>query len=72
MDNKGQIYEGVLTGEGLRFAVVVSRFNEFISGKLLSGAWDCLTRHGVADKDIEPVMRLAAPGPHKVPHTLFW
>jgi 6,7-dimethyl-8-ribityllumazine synthase len=46
MDDKGRVYEGVLTGEGLRFALVVSRFNEFISSKLLSGAWDCLTRHG--------------------------
>jgi 6,7-dimethyl-8-ribityllumazine synthase len=46
MDSKGQVFEGFLSGEGLRFAVVVSRFNEFISSKLLSGAWDCLTRHG--------------------------
>ena len=46
MDSKGQVFEGLLSGEGLRFALVVSRFNEFISSKLLSGAWDCLTRHG--------------------------
>ena len=46
MDSKGQVFEGFLGGEGLRFALVVSRFNEFISSKLLSGAWDCLTRHG--------------------------
>jgi len=46
MDSKGQVFEGFLSGEGLRFALVVSRFNEFISSKLLSGAWDCLTRHG--------------------------
>jgi len=53
MDNKGHVYEGVLAGEGLSFAVVVSRFNEFISSKLLSGAWDCLTRHGAGATDID-------------------
>jgi 6,7-dimethyl-8-ribityllumazine synthase len=52
MSSSGRVYEGVLKGEGLRFAIVVSRFNEFISSKLLGGARDCLSRHGVAESDI--------------------
>lgn len=43
-------YEGNLIAEGLRFAVVVSRFNEMITRRLLSGALDALARHG-ADED---------------------
>jgi 6,7-dimethyl-8-ribityllumazine synthase len=64
MDSKGQVYEGVLTGEGLHFAVVVSRFNEFISSKLLSGAWDCLTRHGAGSVDIDVAW---VPGAMEIP-----
>lgn len=44
--------KGDFIGKGKKFAVVISRFNEFISGKLLSGACDCLQRHGVKDNDI--------------------
>jgi 6,7-dimethyl-8-ribityllumazine synthase len=64
MDSKGQVYEGVLTGEGLRFGVVVSRFNEFISSKLLSGAWDCLTRHGTAAEKVDVAW---VPGAMEIP-----
>jgi 6,7-dimethyl-8-ribityllumazine synthase len=64
MDSKGQVFEGFLSGEGLRFAVVVSRFNEFISSKLLSGAWDCLTRHG-ADPALVDVAWV--PGAFEIP-----
>ena len=64
MDSKGQVYEGVLAGEGLHFAVVVSRFNEFISSKLLSGAWDCLTRHGASATDIDVAW---VPGAMEIP-----
>ena len=46
-------YEGLLIGKGLKFAVVVSRFNELITTKLLEGAKDALLRHGVADGDID-------------------
>ena len=46
-------YEGHLLGKGLKFGVVVSRFNEFFSRKLLEGAQDGLLRHGVSDTDIE-------------------
>ncbi len=43
----GTVYEGVLSGAGLRFAVVASRFNSFITEKLLEGALDGFRRHGV-------------------------
>jgi len=46
-------YEGLLIGKGLKFAVVVSRFNELITTKLLEGAKDALLRHGVVDGDID-------------------
>ncbi|MDR1885277.1 MAG: 6,7-dimethyl-8-ribityllumazine synthase [Synergistaceae bacterium] len=45
--------QGSLIGSGLRFAIVVSRFNELISGRLLEGAVDVLTRHDVRHQDIE-------------------
>ena len=47
-----RVYEGHSTGEGRRIGIVVSRFNEFISGRLLEGAMDCLRRHGVDDEKI--------------------
>ncbi len=43
---------GGLEGRGLRFAVVVSRFNDFICDRLLHGALDCLQRHGVEEGDV--------------------
>jgi len=46
-------YEGKLVGEGLKFGVVVSRFNDFITGRLLEGARDALSRHGVREEDID-------------------
>lgn len=46
-------FEGMLLGKGLKFGVVISRFNEFISGKLLDGAEDALLRHGVSEDDID-------------------
>jgi 6,7-dimethyl-8-ribityllumazine synthase len=52
-NNHGQIFEGNLVGEGLKFAVVVSRFNEFITNKLLSGAIDGFVRHGVKPEDVD-------------------
>ncbi len=44
--------EGSLTGEKLKFGIIVTRFNDFITSRLLEGALDCLTRHGVKEKDI--------------------
>ena len=46
-------FEGHLSAEGFRFGIIVSRFNEFISGKLLSGALDTLRRHGAQDEQME-------------------
>lgn len=46
------IHEGKLDGEGLKPAIIVSRFNSFITGKLLDGALDCLERHNVETDDI--------------------
>jgi 6,7-dimethyl-8-ribityllumazine synthase len=60
----GREYEGNLVGEGLKFGLVVSRFNEFITSKLLSGARDALTRHGVADDGIEVAW---VPGSFEIP-----
>jgi 6,7-dimethyl-8-ribityllumazine synthase len=48
-----RIYEGTLQGNGLKFGIVVSRFNEVITNRLISGAKDCLLRHGVDEKDID-------------------
>lgn len=59
-----RVVEGALTGRGLSFGIVVSRFNEFFSSKLLDGAVDCLTRHGVLDKDITVVK---VPGAFEMP-----
>lgn len=56
--------EGMLTGRGKKFGIVVGRFNEFISGKLLDGARDALVRHEVADDDIEV---LWVPGSFEIP-----
>ena len=57
-------YEGNLLGKGLKFGLVVSRFNEFFSKKLLEGAQDALLRHGVAETDIEVAW---TPGSFEIP-----
>ena len=44
----GNVIQGELLGQGKKFAIVISRFNEFITSRLLSGAQDCFERHGVA------------------------
>lgn len=49
----GRVFEGNLIGTGLKFAIVVSRFNEFITGELLSGALDAFRRHGTASADVD-------------------
>jgi len=48
-----RIYEGKLISTNKKYGIVVGRFNEFIGGKLLSGALDALKRHGVSENDIE-------------------
>jgi 6,7-dimethyl-8-ribityllumazine synthase len=60
----GKSFEGMLLGEGLKFGLVVSRFNEFIAGKLLEGAQDGLHRHGVADDDVDIAW---VPGSFEIP-----
>ncbi|MFQ5706066.1 MAG: 6,7-dimethyl-8-ribityllumazine synthase [bacterium] len=56
--------EGQLSAQGGRFGVVISRFNHFISGKLLEGAMDCLRRHGATEEGIEVVW---VPGSFEIP-----
>ncbi|MCX5753582.1 MAG: 6,7-dimethyl-8-ribityllumazine synthase [Candidatus Krumholzibacteria bacterium] len=55
---------GHLTGVGKSFAIVIGRFNELVSGHLLSGAVDCLVRHDVAEKDIHVYW---VPGSFEIP-----
>ena len=57
-------FEGVLLGKELKFGLVVSRFNEFITKKLLEGAQDALLRHGVSQEDIEVAW---VPGSFEIP-----
>jgi len=56
--------EGMLLGKGLKFGIVVSRFNEFITKKLLEGAQDALRRHGVNEEDVEITW---VPGSFEIP-----
>ena len=60
----GKCFKGMLLGEGLRFGLVISRFNEFITNKLLDGAQDALNRHGVKEDDIETAW---VPGSFEIP-----
>ncbi len=57
-------WEGMLDGTGLRFGLVVARFNELITGPLLDGAVDCLVRHGVDRGDLHVVR---VPGAWELP-----
>ena len=59
-----QIHEGTLDARGHRVALVVSRFNELFTEKLLAGALDCLVRHGASDADLHVVR---VPGSFEVP-----
>ena len=45
--------QGILTAQNRKFAIVISRFNDFISSKMLDGALDCLQRHQASEKDIK-------------------
>jgi len=56
--------EGMLLGKGLKFGLVASRFNEFITKKLVEGAEDALLRHGVDQEDIEVAW---VPGSFEIP-----
>jgi 6,7-dimethyl-8-ribityllumazine synthase len=56
---------GNLDASGSKFAIVVSRFNEFFVGKLLDGALDCLKRHGATEKNMA-IIRV--PGSFEIPY----
>ena len=60
----GKHFEGKLLGEGLKFGLIISRFNEFVSKKLLEGAQDALLRHGVNEEDIDIAW---TPGSFEIP-----
>jgi 6,7-dimethyl-8-ribityllumazine synthase len=59
-----KVIEGTLHAQGIRFAIVVSRFNDFINAKLLDGALDALSRHGAED---EHVVTIRVPGAFEIP-----
>lgn len=57
-------YEGALVGEGIKIGIVIARFNEFITGKLLAGAMDGLKRENVPEENIEVAW---VPGAFEIP-----
>ena len=57
-------FEGKLLAKGMRFGIVVGRYNEFIGNKLLAGALDALIRHGAEEEDIETAL---VPGAFEIP-----
>ncbi len=57
-------FEGELQAKGLKFAIIVSRFNDFIGSKLLDGAVDALVRHGASEQNIEIIK---VPGAYEIP-----
>ena len=59
-----KVIEGKLVAEGIKVAIVASRFNEFITTKLIGGAEDALLRHGVSGDDIELMW---VPGAFEIP-----
>ena len=61
-----RVFEGSMSGAGLKVAIVATRWNDFIVERLLAGAKDALIRHGVDTNDIDIAM---APGAYEVPFT---
>jgi 6,7-dimethyl-8-ribityllumazine synthase len=61
---KNKTFEGMMIGEGLKFGIVVARFNDFITNKMLEGAMDALLRHGVNEDDVEVTL---VPGSFEIP-----
>ncbi len=59
-----KLFEGELQAKGMRFCIVMSRFNEFITAKLLDGAMDALIRHGAREDDIDIAK---VPGSFEIP-----
>jgi len=62
---KYKVYEGKLDAAGKRFALVVSRFNNFLTDKLVDGAIDCLNRHGADESQISLAY---VPGAFEIPY----
>ena len=69
MNEVKNVVEGNLNGEGLKFTLVVSRFNDIITSRLESGAIDCLVRHGVSRDDLK-IIRV--PGAFEIPLAAGW
>jgi len=61
-----RVLEGQLSAEGIRFGIIVSRFNDFISSRLVEGAMDALLRHGATE---EQVSVIKVPGAFEIPLT---
>ena len=59
-----KVYEGKVVADGLKVGIVASRFNEFITGKLLEGALDGFVRHGISDGAIDVAW---VPGAFEIP-----
>ncbi len=62
-----KVFEGEVSAKGLKFCIVASRFNEFITSKLIDGAVDAFKRHGGSEKDIDIVR---VPGAFEIPMTV--
>lgn len=62
-----QIFEGQLSASGIKFGIIVTRYHEFITSKLLSGSIDCLKRHGASENNISVAW---VPGAFEIPVTL--
>ncbi|MDF1544336.1 MAG: 6,7-dimethyl-8-ribityllumazine synthase [bacterium] len=62
---KYNLLQGELNAKGMKFGVVVSRFNEFLTGKLVEGAVDCLTRHGADESNLTVAY---VPGAFEIPY----
>jgi 6,7-dimethyl-8-ribityllumazine synthase len=60
----GRKIEGTPRGEGRRFALVISRFNEFVTSRLREGALDCLRRHGAGEESVDEIW---VPGAFELP-----
>jgi len=60
-----KVRKGHLDASGRKFAIVVSRFNEFVTQRLLEGALDCLQRHGAKEDDLEVAW---VPGAFEIPY----
>ena len=65
MNHNYKVYQGKLDAKGYAFGLVVSRFNEFLTDKLLDGALDCLVRHGA---DVQKLTVAYVPGAFEIPY----